>query len=668
MQPEEILQAAGLAVRAYRFNTMVVGSGAAGLNAAARLQQAMPGQVALLTENLGWGTSCNTGSDKQTYYRLAASGGEAESVEQMACTLFAGGSMDGDLALAEAAGSARCFYNLVEQGVQFPFNEMGEYVGYKTDHDPCQRGSSAGPLTSQDMARCLLAQVRRLGTPIFEGFQAVQLLTLPKEGGGRQVAGVLALDLAAKGPGDAYAVFFARNVVYATGGEAGLYHASVYPASQTGGTGVALEAGALAKNLTEWQYGLASTKFRWNLSGSYQQVIPRYLSTNAQGGDAREFLQPYFGTPQQMLEAIFLKGYQWPFDPRKVPGGGSSVVDLAVYCETVLQGRRVFLDYTQNPAASLGGGRFCPEALGPEGEEYLRNCGAVGPTPAARLEQMNPAALALYRAHGIDLASQWLEVAVCAQHNNGGLAGDAWWQSPNLEGLFPVGEANGSHGVYRPGGSALNSGQVGSLRASQYIAARRAGAPPQVAQLWPQVEAQVQQCVQLGQQWMAAPRTGPAWQQDRQALGSRMSRHAGILRTAQGLEQALAECRAQLRQAQQERGAADVRQLARRYQNRSLLISQAAYLEAMADYIRQGGESRGSYLVCRPGCTPPYARLPRQFGFALEQGEFAGLVQELEYRPGGSAIRWRPVRPIPQPQRWFETVWRACRTGQVYGG
>jgi hypothetical protein len=41
--------------------------------------------------------------------------------------------------------------------------------------------------------------------------------------------------------------------------------------------------------------------------------------------------------------------------------------------------------------------------------------------------------------------------------------GNHWWESVNLKHLFPVGEVNGSHGVYRPGGSALNSGQVGGL-------------------------------------------------------------------------------------------------------------------------------------------------------------------------------------------------------------
>jgi hypothetical protein len=36
-----------------------------------------------------------------------------------------------------------------------------------------------------------------------------------------------------------------------------------------------------------------------------------------------------------MNSMVFLKGYQWPFDSRKVIGG-SSLVDILVYIETVL--------------------------------------------------------------------------------------------------------------------------------------------------------------------------------------------------------------------------------------------------------------------------------------------------------------------------------------------
>ena len=43
-----------------------------------------------------------------------------------------------------------------------------------------------------------------------------------------------------------------------------------------------------------------------------------------------------------MLTKVFLKGYQWPFDVRKIDGG-SSIIDILVYIETCIKGRRVFL-------------------------------------------------------------------------------------------------------------------------------------------------------------------------------------------------------------------------------------------------------------------------------------------------------------------------------------
>ena len=52
------------------FQTIVVGSGAAGLNAALMLREQGVTDVAILSEGLNYGTSRNTGSDKQTYYKL----------------------------------------------------------------------------------------------------------------------------------------------------------------------------------------------------------------------------------------------------------------------------------------------------------------------------------------------------------------------------------------------------------------------------------------------------------------------------------------------------------------------------------------------------------------------------------------------------------------------
>jgi len=99
----------------------------------------------------------------------------------------------------------------------------------------------------------------------------------------------------------------------------------------------------------------------------------------------------------------------------------------------------------------------------------LKKSNALFGTPIERLAKMNPKAIELYKTNGIDLYREPLRVAVCAQHCNGGVAVDANWEC-SVKGLYAVGEAAGTFGVYRPGGSALNSTQVGSMRAAEHIA------------------------------------------------------------------------------------------------------------------------------------------------------------------------------------------------------
>ena len=59
------------------------------------------------------------------------------------------------------------------------------------------------------------------------------------------------------------------------------------------------------------------------------------MSTDSEGKDEREFLEGQFDSPKSLLTAVFLKGYQWPFDPAKVKNQGSSMIDMLVYRETV---------------------------------------------------------------------------------------------------------------------------------------------------------------------------------------------------------------------------------------------------------------------------------------------------------------------------------------------
>ena len=99
---EQGFRAGKYEARLLRCGTAVVGTGAAGYNAADRLWQYGQRDVLLVTNDRLSGTSRNTGSDKQTYYKLTLSGGDADSVREMAQTLFEGQCMDGDTALCEA--------------------------------------------------------------------------------------------------------------------------------------------------------------------------------------------------------------------------------------------------------------------------------------------------------------------------------------------------------------------------------------------------------------------------------------------------------------------------------------------------------------------------------------------------------------------------------------
>lgn len=444
-------------IKVYSIKHLVIGSGCAGLNAADWLWELGERDVALITEGMNMGTSRNTGSDKQTYYKLSLGGTEEDSVRKMARTLFEGGGMDGELALIQSACSIKAFIKLVSKGVHFPTNEYGEYIGYKTDYDPMKRATSAGPLTSKYMTEALQHSVESKGIRVFDEYQVIKLLVE-----GNRIYGVLTLNRKVlKDSKIEYTIFWAENVILATGGPANVYQQSVYPESQSGSTGLAIEVGAKLANMNAWQYGLASTAFRWNVSGSYQQVLPRYISVDTEGNE-KEFLIEHFKEPCEALNHVFLKGYEWPFDSKKIEG--SSMIDILVHNEIMNKDRRVFLDFRTEPQGIEKG--F--EGLNQTTYEYLNQSKALVKTPIKRLEKINPQAVNLYKSQGINLYEEALEIAVCAQHHNGGVAVDSHWQT-SVEGLYAVGEIAGTFGNYRPGGAALNAGQVGGMRAAEHI-------------------------------------------------------------------------------------------------------------------------------------------------------------------------------------------------------
>jgi succinate dehydrogenase/fumarate reductase flavoprotein subunit len=690
----------------HRYNTVIVGAGAAGMNCAVHLYEFMKrrgiedaaDRIAVVTRGLGLGASRMSGSDKQTYYKLGTSPNVPDCAKALADTLTAAGCCHGDLALAEGIGSLREFHHLVQAGVAFPTDAMGTFIGYKTDHDPAERATSAGPKTSRFMSECLQRQVESYGIRIFDHQEAAHLLTVGN-GKSKRIAGVVTLDcepggiVRAEGLGDGVSgttkdhrqaalddatrrnpqlnVFLAANLVLAAGGPGEMYETTVYPKGQIGIHGLAFKAGLAAENLTESQFGLASVKFRWNVSGTYMQAIPRIFSADADGKHEREFLADFFPSMTAMATNIFLKGYQWPFDPQRIENLQSSLIDVLVFNERQ-KGRRVFLDFRQNPVGISGMGPFNIDDLEPEAFEYLREVDATQKTPIERLTHMNPLAVEIYHENGIDLHGEPLEIDVCAQHNNGGFAVNRWWES-SIRRTFVIGEMAGTHGVKRPGGSALNAGQVGGLRAAEYIVHACGCDVADYADETKEIDRQVGALIDKLDRWSRS--SGPAPQDVIGQIRTRMTASAAHIREEDDANQSLRQALLLLKEIQDKGLAApDAQSLVAAVQAEHIALTSVAYLKAIVELLAQGSGSRGSYLVVSEHGVPihpdiVYKPTGRPLAFRPENPDLRNKILRVEYdetSPDLFKCSMVAPRPMPTGRKAFELAWWEHRMGKIY--
>jgi len=664
-----------------RVETIIVGAGASGMNAAAKLLdfrraagvENPQDDILVVTGGLNLGASRMSGSDKQTYYKMGTSPSVADTAEDFAATLTAFGCCHGDTALAEGVGSLRGFYHLVEAGVPFPHDPSGAFIGNKTDHDPAERATSAGPKTSKFMSDRLQAIVARAGVRIIDKHPVLRFVT-SGQGDDKRIVAMICLDCT-NPETPSLSAFVADNWILAAGGPGEIYQTSVYPRGQIGLHAPALQAGLTACNLTESQYGLASIKFRWNVSGTYMQAIPRIFSTDPGGGDPREFLCEYFDDMGSMATNIFLKGYQWPFDAQRITDHQSSLIDMAVHQETVVRGRRVWMDFLNNPTGPDGWDEFslALDSLEPEAGEYLTKTGASQALPIDRLAHMNTPAIELYAENEIDLHAEPLEIAVCAQHMNGGFAVDKWWTS-NIPRTFIIGEMAGTHGVKRPGGSALNAGQVGALRAAEFIA--------RAPQLEPagDVDARLAEALEeafaeIGAIMAGSESDSPTCRDVMDEIRTRMTRFGAHLRSRQAARDALDAALAQYERLAEGGIKLDrPGQLPKAIAASQQCLTQIAMLKAICEMFARGAGSRGSHCILdddgvemHPRLTDPQTERP--YKFKPENEALRNEIVELTFNAAADDLfeaRIVSPRPSGTVDMAFEPAWARFRDGEIY--
>ncbi|MBN2588746.1 MAG: FAD-binding protein [Sedimentisphaerales bacterium] len=661
------------------YNTIIVGSGAAGMNCAVHLCEFMeqkaikdPGsRIAVVTSGIGLGASRMSGSDKQTYYKIGTSPDIADSAEEFAKSLTDAGCCHYDTALIEAIGSLREFYHLVQAGVPFPTDSLGTFIGYKTDHDPYERATSAGPKTSRFMSECLQKQLERYNVKIHDRHEIIHLLTFGS-GEQKRIVGIVTIDKTKIDDiQDAVNVFLCSNIVLAAGGPGKLFKTSVYPEGQIGIHGLAFKAGLVGVNLTESQFGLASTKFRWNVSGTYMQAIPRIFSIDNNGQNEKEFLADYFPTMSKMATNIFLKGYQWPFDPQRIENFQSSLIDILVFNETQ-QGRRVFMDFLHNPVGNESVDEFDIDSLEPQAKEYLQNAGALQDTPIERLAHMNTPAIEIYKENGIDLNSEPLEIAVCAQHNNGGFVVDKWWQS-NIPQTFIIGEMAGTHGVKRSGGSALNAGQVGGLRAADYIVNVYGTEMPDHSAINIEINEQVNEVLSDLEKHSNNSIHNP--QEVLDEIRNRMTAYGGHIRELDKAQLALDEAVELYKKIKRDGfDSWNKKTLIQAIQAEHLALTSVAFLKAIVELLKQGGGSRGSHLVLdqkgkeiHPDVIDKSTGKPLRY--KPENESLRNSILQIKYdetSPDLFKSQTIELRKVSTDRKAFESAWSDYREGNIY--
>lgn len=652
----EFLDVGGFRLPLHRADALVIGSGAAGLRAAVEMKRRGV-EVMIATQSAWGGTSACSGSDKQTLH-TANTADRGDDFRALAQAIGAGGAMDADAAYVEAVGSPRALASLQFLGLPLPLDRYGGVLRYQTDHDEVGRATSCGPRTSRLMVQALAREALRLEIPILNHTAAVRLLV---EDGRAQ--GALAINPKRRTDDNplGLVVFLSRALVLAAGGPGELYRDSVYPRGCFGALGLALEAGVEAVNLTESQFGIGTARegFPWNLSGTYVQAMPYVFSRDNRGCEFN-FLADYYRTTQELASNTFRKGYQWPFHATRMLDFQSSLFDLAVLRER-RAGRRVYLDFLRNPEPVEA--PFSLDGLDADVRRYLGRAGALLATPIERLAKMNPLSIELYKRYKRDITREPLEFAVNNQHMNGGLAIDIWGRT-SLPGCYAVGEAAGTHGVTRPGGAALNAGQVFATRAAEHIAARRGGGAPDAGVVDRHLTAL------LASLNAASPIEANAVREQVQA---HMSDHAGVLCEGEAVTSALAQARALnqgiARQGVAYEGAAGA---LRALQWRHMALACEAVLTALDAYIARGGGSRGARAVLDPlGQSAPEARAMSLAAYRFRRERAQDRAEQMLARREGDgfAIRIRPLRALdPDEKPFFERDWPDYLTGAIYGG
>ncbi len=433
---------------------IIVGSGGAGLRAALSCKEKSKDlNVKIITkgEVLKDSITATSYSDRMAFHATldTTEPGTKDSWKYHAEDIFVIGGKVSDKNLAEilAKNSKEAFEYLDKLGVPF-VKEDGKVKQFRTDGSKYARACYTGPDTAVQIARELFKEVKEQKIEIIENTMIQEIIL----DGEKKVKGAWGVNTLT----NEYFFVETSSIILANGGAGQVYSENLFPDIATGdGQAAALRCGGELVNMEFIQIGLSSKETKVACSGSFMRALPKII--NDQGEDVvyKHYKKSY--DSKDLINILFSKGWSWPLSFEEE----SHIIDIAVQKE-IIEGRKVFLDYTSNP-------QFMNKNTVPEDiiKWYKTSVGIdlledkVFCNPLLRLKTMNKEVCELLRLKGLDIDNEKrIEIVPAIQHFQGGIKINERAET-KIRGLYACGEAaGGHHGANRPGGNSLLDTQV----------------------------------------------------------------------------------------------------------------------------------------------------------------------------------------------------------------
>jgi hypothetical protein len=231
----------------------------------------------------------------------------------------------------------------------------------------------------------------------------------------------------------------------------------------------------------------------------------------------------------------------------------------------------------------------------------------------------------------------------------------------------------GSHGVKRPGGSALNAGQTGGLRAAEYIVNARGCDLPDYSDKQSEIDVQLGNII--ARLKGADGSSGLDPKEVLEQIRNRMTTSAGHIRELNDARKALTEA-VELYKSIKQKGFAleNAKATIKAIQAEHLALTSVAFIKAVVELLEQGGGSRGSHLVLvDDGVEIHPDVINKSTGKALrfkpENESLRKSILQVEYdenSPDLFTCRNIKLRPAPTDRKAFEPAWQDYREGKIY--